>query len=480
MPTNSDLVTDLPADFEVFGQAVDTSMADLKGGTTGQILSKATNTDMDFVWITNDQGDITGITATSPLTGGGTSGAVTVGIQSATTSQSGAVQLSDSTSTTSSVLAATPTAVKSAYDLANTANSTANAAIPKSTVTAKGSIVAATASSTPANLAVGNNGESLVADSSTSTGLRYNASANANLIAGGSFDIWQRGTTFTANQAYTSDRLYVFSSSSYSLTQESSVVPDGATYAAKITATAGSSYTNVQFALEQSEVEKLAGKTVTFSVYLRANATYNGTTGVEIYSNTTGNTQTGGTWTLVSGATSIVTPSTSAYTRVTVTGTVPTNAKGLKFYIGQQSVLANGSILYIALAKAELGSVATPFVRAGGSIAGELAICQRYYWRAGGQQAYQSIGIGVAQGTTSMNFAIANPVSMRAASSTGDYSTITAFNGAAFFTPSSVTFAIGNTASRVTFAVTGATSGASYEMLTNNSTSGYIGFSAEL
>ena len=131
MPTNTDLVTDLPADFEVFGQAVATSMADLIGGTTGQILSKASNTDMDFTWIANDQGDITGVTATSPLTGGGTSGAITVGIQSASTSQSGAVQLSDSTSTTSSVLAATPTAVKAAYDLASTANTTANAAMPK-------------------------------------------------------------------------------------------------------------------------------------------------------------------------------------------------------------------------------------------------------------------------------------------------------------------------------------------------------------
>ena len=118
MPTNTDLVTDLPADFEVFGQAVATSMADLLGGTTGQILSKASATDMDFTWIANDQGDITGITATSPLTGGGSSGAITVGIQSSSTSQSGAVQLSDSTSTTSSVLAATPTAVKAAYDLA--------------------------------------------------------------------------------------------------------------------------------------------------------------------------------------------------------------------------------------------------------------------------------------------------------------------------------------------------------------------------
>ena len=140
MPTATDLVTDLPADFEVFGQAVATSMADLLGGTTGQILAKNSATDMDFVWIANDQGDITGITATAPLTGGGTSGAITVGIQDALTTQKGAVQLSDSTSTTSSVLAATPTAVKSSYDLAA-------AAIPKSTVTTAGDTIYGTGSS---------------------------------------------------------------------------------------------------------------------------------------------------------------------------------------------------------------------------------------------------------------------------------------------------------------------------------------------
>ena len=54
MPQSTDLVTDLPADFETFGQAVATSMADLLGGTTGQVLSKASNTDMDFTWVTSD------------------------------------------------------------------------------------------------------------------------------------------------------------------------------------------------------------------------------------------------------------------------------------------------------------------------------------------------------------------------------------------------------------------------------------------
>jgi len=52
MPTATDLVTDLPADFAVFGQAVDTSMAELLGGTTGQVLSKTSNTNMDFTWTT--------------------------------------------------------------------------------------------------------------------------------------------------------------------------------------------------------------------------------------------------------------------------------------------------------------------------------------------------------------------------------------------------------------------------------------------
>ena len=154
MPTATDLVTDLPADFEVFGQAVDTSMADLRGGTTGQILSKTTNADMDFTWIANDQGDITNIAVTSPITGGGSTGSVTIGIDAATTSVVGAVQLSDSTSTTSSVLASTPTATKAAYDLAA-------AAVPKSTVTTAGDVIYATGSSAVTRLGIGSAGQVL-------------------------------------------------------------------------------------------------------------------------------------------------------------------------------------------------------------------------------------------------------------------------------------------------------------------------------
>ena len=125
MPTSSDLVTDLPADFEVFGQAVDTALVDLKGGTTGQILSKATNTDMDFTWITNDVGDITAVTAGTGISGGGTAGAVTITNSMATE------------------------------------------------IDAKGDLVAGTGADTFARLAVGANNSFLRANSATSTGLEY-------------------------------------------------------------------------------------------------------------------------------------------------------------------------------------------------------------------------------------------------------------------------------------------------------------------
>jgi hypothetical protein len=104
-------------------------------GKTDGTLAKATLTASTGVTITNADGSITisatgsggtvtSVTATSPLasTGGTTPD---ISIQDGTTSQKGAVQLEDSTSSTSTTKAATPNSVKSAYDLAA-------AALPKS------------------------------------------------------------------------------------------------------------------------------------------------------------------------------------------------------------------------------------------------------------------------------------------------------------------------------------------------------------
>ena len=78
VPQSSDLVKNGATAISSLGDAIDTSMTDLKGGTTGQVLSKASNTDMDFTWVTDAGGDISAVNTavTSGLTGGATSGAV--------------------------------------------------------------------------------------------------------------------------------------------------------------------------------------------------------------------------------------------------------------------------------------------------------------------------------------------------------------------------------------------------------------------
>ena len=82
--------------------------------------------------------------------------------------------VTDSTSTTSSTVAASATAVKSAYDLAN-------GAIAKSLVDAKGDLIAATAADTVARLAVGTNNYVLTADSAEATGLKWAAASSGGL-----------------------------------------------------------------------------------------------------------------------------------------------------------------------------------------------------------------------------------------------------------------------------------------------------------
>jgi len=62
VPTSTDLVKDGATAIETLGDSIDASLVDLKGGTSGQVLKKNSNTDMDFVWGTDSAG------MTNPMT----------------------------------------------------------------------------------------------------------------------------------------------------------------------------------------------------------------------------------------------------------------------------------------------------------------------------------------------------------------------------------------------------------------------------
>ena len=453
MPTNTDLVTDLPADFAVFGQAVDTSMADLKGGTTGQILSKATNTDMDFTWITNDVGDITAVTATSPLTGGGTSGAITVGIQDATTSVKGSVQLSDSTSTTSSVLAATPTAVKSAYDLAAAAYA---------------------------------------------AGFTNSYPAGKNRVLNASMNVWQRGTTSadSVGNPYTADRWQLFRSSVAGATVSRQATSDTTNlpfiqYCARVQRTAANTSTNTIYfsqSMESLNSIPLAGKTVVVSFYARKGANYSSASdamaGVLVSgTGTDENVRTG--FTGQATVTSTTATLTTTWQRFTMTGTVAATATQLAVYFNNTPVGTAGAADYYEITgvQLEVGSTASPYAPNSTTYQGELAACQRYYWRTSNPTAYALHGNGIARSTTEAQTMICHPISMRIAPTSVEFSTLGITDAAAFISAISA-ITISQASSQTTNVYTSGSSSLvlsrSYFLGNNNSTSGYIAFNAEL
>lgn len=352
MPTASDLVTDLPADFETFGQAVATSMADLLGGTTGQVLSKASNTDMDFTWVTSDDAN----------------------------------------------------------------------AIQNTIVDAKGDLIGATAADTPARLAVGNNGENLVADSSASTGLRWqgNYSAGKNAIINGDFNVWQRGTSFSpTNASFTADRWSnVFDGSGATRTVSRQTFTAGNTIPgyefdyfyrfAQSVAGTGGTYNLFQNRME--DVRTFAGQTVTISFWGKAAASTNLVKLNFEQEFGTGGSPSAGVSTDLSTGTITLTTSWQRFSyTVTVpsisgktVGTTTTGFLGLRIWCPVNSTFTLDFVGF----QVELGSTATAFQTASGTIGGELALCQRYYEKSYDQSQAPG-GVNNYIGTTNLTIGTA-------------------------------------------------------------------------
>jgi hypothetical protein len=422
MPTASDLVTDLPADFEVFGQAVDTSLADLKGGTTDQVLAKNSNTDMDFKWVTSDDAN----------------------------------------------------------------------AIQNSIVDAKGDLIAASANDTPARLAVGNNGETLVADSSATTGLRWQGdyAAGKNKLINGDFGIWQRGTTFTdpAGGSYLADRMRYSTSTaaagSITISQQTftpgtaPVAGYEAQYFLRSVLTTVGSATAIFFTNMVEDVRTLAGQTATFSFWAKSDS--NRTQPAPTIEQQFGS---GGSSAVDTTLTSFNT--TTSWQRFSFTLTLPsisgkTIGTGNHLRVRILQNLTSGNTLDIWGEQLEAGSVATAFQTATGTLQGELAACQRYY-----QQYAGGLGVpynGVANSATTLMTYLAIQPTMRTAATCTVGGTLYADDGysstvnAASPTVDFVDQYQGGGRFRIG-GFSGMTTGRHYSFYYNT---GYIGLSAEL
>jgi hypothetical protein len=244
---------------------------------------------------------------------------------------------------------------------------------------------------------VGNDGEQIVADSSTSTGLRYTANfaAGKNKIINGDFGIWQRGTSFTnpTSGTYTCDRFYqefngtgatrTISQQTFSPGTAPVLGYEGTYFYRYAVSVAGTGNTYQAFYQKIEDVRIFANQTVTISFWAKASGNVS-INPIEVYQDF-GTGGSAGAYATTTGSYSV----TTSWQRFTTTFSMPS--------ISGKTVGTNSSVrigFYMPSASTiqfdmwgiqfEAGPVVTAFQTATGTLQGELAACQRYYQVIGG------------------------------------------------------------------------------------------------
>ena len=324
--------------------------------------------------------------------------------------------------------------------------------------------------------------------------------AAKNCLINGAFDVWQRGTSVSipasSGAFYSTDRYASNTSTNQACTVSRQATSDTTNlpfirYCARFQRNSGQTGTGGSIGLFQS-VETansipFAGRAVTFSFYARAGANFSAASSLLSAAVFTG---TGTDQQILAGFTGSATPIainatlTTTWQRFTGTATLSSSATQIAIQLAYLPVGTAGANDYFEATglQIELGATATTFSRAGGTIQGELAACQRYYQRFGGNAAYQSLAVGNVANSTTVNGFVFTPVPLRTNPSSVDFSTLIWQDaGGGLLSISGVT--LSNTGNQCIF-VTGTISGGSVQRpgqwLANNSLSAYLGFSAEL
>ena len=332
-----------------------------------------------------------------------------------------------------------------------------------------------------------------------------NFAAGKNKIINGDFYVNQRGfTSTTSSLTYTFDRWQTVTSGGTATYSAQTFTPGTAPVAGyegknftRIVTTGQSGSTNFTgFQQKIEDVRTLAGQTATISFWAKAAS---GTPKISIVTEQSFGTG-GSPSSVVTTLVGEVTLSTS-WVRFSVTGTVPSisgktigsagdSALLIELYVsvgtgltayGDQGLQSNTFDIWGV--QVEAGSVVTAFQTATGTIQGELAACQRYYFRNTPGAGNSALGNGAATATTNAKIQIKLPVTMRVTPTSLDYVAMYLSDGVSAITGiTSYTLGTCNKdVANVAFGVSGGTLAQFryYDLETLNSTD-YIGFSAEL
>ena len=333
--------------------------------------------------------------------------------------------------------------------------------------------------------------------------LQYSAfpiMAGKNAIINGGMDIWQRGTSVAiaaataAANGYNADRWDTSTGASQAITISRQPTADTTNlpniqYCLRYQRNSGQTGIGGLYLLQSIETANafpFAGKTITFSFYARAGANYSnagGTLNAYVASGT-GTDQNGFSMTgALTVGTGVNVTLTTTWQRFSYTATVPTTATELaaSFLFTPVGTAGANDYFEITGVQLELGSTATTFSRAGGSIGGELALCQRYYFRESGTTGQVTTGFGVAYSTTNFYSAFKPKVTMRIVPTLDSYSSLQASNGISTLAVSSAVIWTNSTVDSPSILCTTAgtfTAGTAWSLAFSGT--GYVGFSAEL
>lgn len=313
------------------------------------------------------------------------------------------------------------------------------------------------------------------------------SAAGKNKILNGDFSIWQRGVT--GGNGFLADRWYLnagaptsFSQTRQAFTPGSAPVAgyEGKYFWRNTITTVGPStewYLNTYI----EDVQTLAGQTATFSFWAKADSA-RAMSGYFLQRFGDGGSTTVST---TIGTASL----TTAWQRFTFTISVPSLSGKT---IGANNLVqiffamspASGMVIDLWGVQLEAGPIATPFATATGNQALELAACQRYYFRMGGDSNYQRYGTGYAFSTTRQYVVVNFPTTMRVPPNSLDYLNLSLNIGGAGgdYLASSATIdqSSKNTAALNVYISAVGSANMPNQLGAQNTLNSYLGFSAEL